>query len=78
MTVQAANNLQRFYNFVGEHLNNDGARLSPEQVFALWRERLETVEAIGKGMEDVQAGRVISLEEFDRKFRQKHNLPEDV
>ena len=57
MAVESKNDLESFHRFVEEQLNNGGARLSPEQVLAMWRERLETIESIRRGIEDVEAGR---------------------
>jgi predicted transcriptional regulator len=34
--------------------------------------------AIREGIEDMEAGRVRSLREFDREFREKKNIPQDV
>ena len=35
------------------------------------------VAAIQAGIDDVEAGRVIPLREFDREFRERHNIPAD-
>jgi len=67
--------LESFHQFVGRQLSTDAAaRLSPEQVLVLWRERQESLGAIRDGMADVDAGRTKSLEEFDRDFRLRHGL----
>lgn len=34
--------------------------------------------AIREGIEDMEAGRVRTLREFDREFRKKKNIPQDV
>ncbi len=66
--------LEDFYRYLGKHLENGGADLSPEEVLAMWRDRAESIEAIKEGLEDVKAGRVTPLEEFDREFRTKHGI----
>jgi prevent-host-death family protein len=38
-------------------------------------DELEALEGIGRGVADVEAGRVIPLQQFERKFRRKHDLP---
>ena len=38
-----------------------------------WRE--EEVQAIREGIADMEAGRMVTLEEFDREFRRRNALP---
>lgn len=41
-------------------------------------DRLDELEAIGgirRGLADVEAGRVVPLEAFERQFRRKHDIP---
>lgn len=38
-------------------------------------EHLEAVQAIREGIEDVEQGRTMSLEEFDREMRRRHGIP---
>lgn len=40
-------------------------------------ERAETIEAIRQGLEDVKAGRTVSLEQFDKTMREKHGVPSE-
>jgi predicted transcriptional regulator len=40
--------------------------------------RDEELIAIRQGLEDLENGDVVSLEDFDREFRQRHNIPRDV
>lgn len=47
-----------------------------DAVSALERRRHE-LASIEAGLADVDAGRVKSLEDFDRDFRKRHNLPAD-
>ena len=41
-----------------------------------WRD--QEVAAIQEGIEDMEAGRVKPLREFDREFRQRNKIPQDV
>lgn len=38
-------------------------------------DKAEAMEAIRQGMDDIAAGRSMTLEEFDRRMRQKFNFP---
>jgi len=40
-----------------------------------WQE--QEVAAIQDGVDDMEAGRVIALRDFDRDFRTRHNIPRD-
>lgn len=42
----------------------------------LWElvDRIETIEAVREGLEQVEQGRTIPLEELDRHLRKKHGL----
>jgi prevent-host-death family protein len=37
-------------------------------------DELEAIEGIKRGLADVEAGRVTTLEEFEKQFRKKHGL----
>jgi len=41
-----------------------------------WQE--EEVRAIGQGIEDMEAGRVRPLREFDKEFRARKNIAQDA
>jgi hypothetical protein len=43
----------------------------------LWQlvERLETLEAVREGLEQVRQGRTAPLDEVDRNLRKKHGIP---
>jgi hypothetical protein len=43
----------------------------------LWEliDRIETLEAVREGLRQVEEGRTIPLEEFDRRLRKKHGIP---
>jgi hypothetical protein len=75
MNRQEPTTLESFHRFVGKQLETNAAvDMSPERAVALWREEQETLAAIHEGLDDVAAGRTMPLEEFDRKFRQKHGI----
>lgn len=75
MTLSKPTGLESFHEFVGKQLSSESAVLmSPEEALALWRQEQETLAAIREGLEDVAAGRTKSLEEFDRDFRQRHDI----
>lgn len=68
-------NLQSFHEFIGKQLESEAAVLmSPEQAVALWREQRESIAAIREGLEDIDAGRTVPLDEFDSDFRMRHGL----
>ncbi|MFV1964240.1 MAG: hypothetical protein ACC628_02365 [Pirellulaceae bacterium] len=76
-TDTGKSDLEDFYVFVGEQVKNGGEQLSPEQVVAMWRERVETVKAIQEGLEDVEAGRVRPAGEVLAELRNEWNGSED-
>lgn len=71
--------LEQFHQFQKDLLDRGRKDLSPEEVLRLWQahrqECGDTVQAINEGLEDVEAGRVQPLEQFDQEFRKKHNIP---
>jgi len=77
MATECKNDLESFHQFVGDRLKSGGANLSPEQVLALWRDRLETVEAIREGLDDVKAGRVRPAGEVLEELRGKLDVQQD-
>lgn len=74
MATDQLNSLQQFYEFVGQTLKDGGENLSPEYVLALWRERLETIQAIQRGIDDVNAGRSRPFAEFAAEFERKRSV----
>ena len=82
MSTQSSTELQQYHQFQKELLDQGRTNLSPEEVLRLWRagqqEYADTVEAIKEGLQDVEAGRVEPFEEFDERFRKKHNIPRDA
>jgi hypothetical protein len=82
MALETNNELADFHVFLGERLKNGGTHLSPEEALDEWRmlrpERDDlqaSVAAVQRALEQAERGEGLSLEEFDRQFRQRHNLP---
>jgi predicted transcriptional regulator len=66
-----------FRQFVSRQIES-GTSMSLEQCVQQWREeyeRAETIAAVKQGIEDIEAGRVHTLEEVDAHIRQKLGLP---
>jgi hypothetical protein len=82
MTIDPATEVAQFQQFLADHLQR-GECLSPEEALDLWRvhnphphESADNVEALRQALADMDAGdRGIPLDEFDREFRRRHNLP---
>lgn len=76
--------LQQFRDFLDEKLKNGGAELFPEEALEQWRQLHpdplddeDDVAAIQAAIDDSENGeRGMPLEEFDREFRKKHNIPD--
>jgi hypothetical protein len=76
--------LAGFHQFIGERLKQGHVNLSPEEALDLWRtehpdpdEFEETVQALREAIEDLESGvPTRPFEEFDREFRQRHNIPD--
>jgi hypothetical protein len=82
MSVHFENELADFHRFIAEQLDNGGAELSPEEALVEWRtlrpasdELRASVAAVERALQQAAEGQGISLEEFDRQFRERHNLP---
>jgi predicted transcriptional regulator len=76
MSTSASTSLERFHEFVGRQLRTPStARMSPDEVFARWREQEETIAAIQEGLADVEAGRVFPVEDVLRELRSEFRLP---
>jgi predicted transcriptional regulator len=56
MSTEVISDLAGFHQFVGDRLSS-GQQLSPEQALADWRERTATIQAVRRGIEDIDAGR---------------------
>ncbi len=81
MAIETKNELESFQQFLHRHLSDSGDKLSPEECLGLWRaehptsrELEESVAAVQRALQQAEAGEGVSLEEFDRAFRKKHNL----
>lgn len=78
MSMQAPTDAEAFYQFLGATLSKGERETPPERLLRKWREERELAEscaAIHEGMADLEAGRLRSLEDFDRDFRQRNGLP---
>jgi hypothetical protein len=77
----AYNETQAFHAFLGEQIAV-GTEKSPDDLLIAWKAQRREFDAatasIRAGLEDVAAGRTKSLEEFDRDFRQRHNISPDA
>ncbi len=75
-----------FHRFLSEKLTDEGAHLSPEEAVDLWRaehpapdEGASDVAAVKGALADMEGGdRGLPLEEFDRKFRDRHSIPREA
>ena len=78
MATQFEGELARFYEFIGQRLNNQGVTLSPEEALDLWRaqqppaaELVATVAALREALVDMDAGDTGQpFDEFIRELRQ--------
>ena len=82
MAIERVNDPWAFRDFLDTTLVDRSANLTLDEAFELWEyenapdeESRETIEAIHRGLTDVQTGRVRPIEAFDREFRAKHGLP---
>jgi hypothetical protein len=78
MPTDRYNDLPAFKEFVDGKLSNGGANLTVDEVVALWEienhteeECEETLEAIRRGLSDLEAGRTRPIEDFLREMRAK-------
>jgi predicted transcriptional regulator len=83
MATERANDLQAFKSFIDQQLASRETIPTVGEVIARWEyenesdeERTETLEAIRRGLADVEAGRVVPAREALAELRRKHNLPE--
>lgn len=49
-----------------------------EREYAVSEEDPVAIDGIRRGLADMKAGRSQRLEDFDKEFRAKHNIPSDV
>jgi hypothetical protein len=84
MAIDPATELAQFKQFIVDHLQK-GDILSPEEALDLWRlthpisdDLADSVSALREALADLDSGeRGVPLDEFDREFRRRHNLPLD-
>jgi hypothetical protein len=83
MSSQVVDELRDFHQFLAEKLKGGRIDWSPEEALDEWR-RLhpdaqapaDDLAAIKEALADLAKGdRGVPFEEFDRDFRQRHNLP---
>jgi hypothetical protein len=83
MNTQSLNDLADFHRYVSEKVHRGETALSPEQVLDEWRtlrpdpiEVEDDLAAIQEAIDDIENGdKGIPVDEFDRDFRARHNLP---
>ena len=82
MATERTNDSRAFRDFLDAKLTHSEASLPLDEALALWdyenrtdEEREDTIQAIREGLEDMDARRTRPIEEFDREFRERHNLP---
>jgi hypothetical protein len=82
MATERANDPRAFHDFLGAKLSSGANGLTLEEYLDLWEyensseeEREETIRAIARGLDDMNAGRTKPFEDFDREFRERHGLP---
>jgi hypothetical protein len=83
MSTPMAEELREFHRFLAEKVQANATDLSPEEALDEWR-RLrpqteafdEDTAAVREALDDLGKGdRGMPFDQFDRDFRQRHNLP---
>jgi hypothetical protein len=71
--------LHSFYQFLTEQIERGDASMTPEVALGLWRSEQGLTDdeiAIEEALADMDAGDTgITLDELDRRFRERHGLP---
>jgi hypothetical protein len=70
--------VDRFAEFVKQKVSSEDAGPSLEECLRQWREEqelAETIESIKLGIADIEAGRVMSIEEAGRQIRANLGWP---
>jgi hypothetical protein len=83
MATGTHDELSSFHDFLSRKLTSGAAQLSPEEALDLWRAEhpdgddfSNNVAALREALADMEAGdHGLPLEQFDRKFRQRHAIP---
>lgn len=77
MSTSTVSPLADFHRFVEAILQDDAAGIiSPDEVLVRWKEKQRSLAAIREGLAEIDAGRTVPLDEFDRAFRVKHGIQE--
>lgn len=76
MTTERRNDLRAFKGFIDEQLANVEASLSLDEALLRWEcenateeEQAATVQAIQRGLDDLNAGRIVDAFEFTARMR---------
>ena len=85
MPHMTENDLTSFHRFIAIRVEAGDTSLSPEEALDLWRAENpppkdieENTAALAEALRDMEAGdHGIPLEEFDREFRSRRNIPVD-
>lgn len=67
-----------FHEYAVSELRNGGTSLTIDELYDRWRElreREETIRAVKKGMEQIERGECMTLEEAQCRIRQKLQTP---
>ena len=70
--------IDSFHQFAVTQLRNGGAALTIDEVYERWRaelEREETVRAIQVGIDQIERGEGLTIEETEDQIRQQLGLP---
>lgn len=83
MAAERANDPKAFHDYLGGMLATEGAGLTLDEALTSWEienqpgeRREETLEAIRRGLADVDAGRTRPAEDVMNDLRRKYNLPD--
>ena len=78
MAIERANDARAFRDFLDDRLSKGGESHSLDELLAVWEyenaseeEREETLRAIGRGLEDMYAGRTTDAFEFVEQMRRR-------
>jgi hypothetical protein len=83
VSAGSVSELGDFHRFVSQKMDDGDSSLSPEQVLDEWRNLhpdpdavKDEIAAIQEAIDDMENGDVgMVLDDFDRDFRARHNLP---
>ncbi len=82
MATDSSSDIHDFYRYLGHALQSAGPLPTPEEALDAWRSQhpeSDDVLAVQEALDDMAAGdRGLPLEEFDRQFRARNGIPDDV